>query len=71
MSRRLWYRVVEAKVWRGDQVYLVSAYLLIAGVGKAIGFTVDSMADLPGAFGRAIQVAYKQVTGLDLPDTAR
>jgi hypothetical protein len=61
------YRVVEAKVLRQDKGFRVDAWLLIQGVGKAVHFDIESMADLPANLEKHIKAAYLQVTGLALP----
>lgn len=68
--KELLYRVVEARVIRQLRGFRVEAWLLIQGKGRAVHFDIPAIADLPIELGKAVSVAYQQVTGSSLPDTA-
>jgi len=67
MARKLFYRVVEVKLFKQGSSYAWEAYLLIQGQGKPIRGTLSSPEQLLPSMEAAIAVAYKQVTGSLLP----
>lgn len=66
--RKLFYRVVELKVFPGPGAIRWEAWLLIQGQGKPIRGQVSSPEQLDGSLHAAIAVAYQQVTGVPLPN---